>query len=156
MDTLYGSVTIRPAEAGEVRGLLEESTTLLASLYPPEANHLVSGEDLTGPDALLLGAFLGELPIGMVGIRLLTEEGYAEIKRLFVSDIHRGAGIATALMAEIENHAVEKNFTLIRLETGVNQPESVSLYSRLGYSRRTAFGRYVEDDYSIFMERELT
>ncbi len=156
MDTLYGPIAIREAQPHEVADLLEKSTDLLSTLYPSEANHLVSAEELSAPGSQLLGAFLGELAVGMVGLRTLPTEGYAEIKRLFVSDIHRGAGIATALMAELEAIAGDLGVSLIRLETGVNQPESLSLYSRLGYQRCGAFGSYLEDDYSVFMEKNLS
>lgn len=155
MDTLYGPIAIREAQPHEVADLLEQSTNLLATLYPAEANHLVSAEELSAPGSQLLGAFLGNLAVGMVGLRTLPDSGYAEIKRLFVSDVHRGAGIATALMAELETIASTLGVPVIRLETGVNQPESLSLYSRLGYDRRGAFGSYREDDYSVFMEKHL-
>ena len=155
MDTLYGPISIREAEPHEVADLLEKSTHLLAGLYPSEANHLVSAEELSAPGSQLLGAFLGEMAVGMVGLRTLPDEGYAEIKRLFVSEIHRGAGIATALMAELEAIAVDMGVGMMRLETGVNQPESLSLYSRLGYTRCDAFGSYRADDYSVFMEKSL-
>lgn len=156
MDTLYGPIAIREAAPHEVADLLEKSTALLATLYPSEANHLVSAEELSAPGSQLLGAFLGELAVGMVGLRTLPAEGYAEIKRLFVSDVHRGAGIATALMAELEAIAGDLGVPLIRLETGVNQPESLSLYSRLDYQHCEAFGSYLEDDYSVFMEKNLS
>jgi len=155
MDTLYGPIAIREALPHEVADLLERSTALLATLYPSEANHLVSAEELSAPGSQLLGAFLGELAVGMVGLRALPAEGYAEVKRLFVSDIHRGAGIATALMAELEAIAEDMGVALMRLETGVNQPESLSLYARLGYVRCNAFGSYRADDYSVFMEKSL-
>ena len=156
MDTLYGSVIIRTAQPDEVAGLMEQSSALLRSLYPAESNHLVSAEELSGTNAVLLGAFLGESSVGMIGLVDYREDGYAEVKRLFVSEVHRGAGIATALMAEVEALAIEWGLFLMRLETGVKQPESLSLYSRLGYVTREAFGRYLEDEHSVFMERTLT
>ena len=156
MDTLYGYVIIRPAQPDEVAGLMEQSTALLSSLYPVESNHLVSAAELTGDTAVLLGAFLGQAPVGMIGLVDYREDGYAEVKRLFVSEVHRGAGIATALMAEVEALAMGWGLSRVLLETGVKQPESLSLYSRLGYAQRAAFGRYLEDEHSVFMERTLT
>jgi putative acetyltransferase len=155
MDTLYGHVTIRAAQPGEVDSLLVQSTQLLTAMYPPENCHLVSAEALTGPGTVMLGAFLGESAVGIVGLVSHSDGAKGEIKRLFVSPAHRGAGIATALMDQVESTAQEWGLALIQLETGVRQPESISLYSRLGYTTRGPFGTYREDDYSIFMEKKL-
>jgi putative acetyltransferase len=155
MDTLYGHLTIRATQPGEVDFLLEQSTQLLTAMYPPESCHIVSAEALTGPGTVLLGAFLGENAVGIVGLVSHSDGAKGEIKRLFVSPAHRGAGIATALMDHVESAARGWGLTLIQLETGVRQPESLSLYSRLGYATRGPFGTYREDEYSIFMEKKL-
>jgi putative acetyltransferase len=155
MDTLYGHVTIRATEPGEADFLLEQSTQLLAAMYPPEACHLVSAEALTGPGTVLLGAFLGESAVGIIGLLSHSDGTKAEIKRLFVSPAHRGAGIATALMDQVESTAHEWGLTLLQLETGILQPESISLYARLGYATRGPYGTYREDDHSVFMEKKL-
>ena len=155
MDTLYGHLTIRATQPGEVDALLEQSTQLLTAMYPPEACHLVSAEVLTGPGTVLLGAFLGESAVGIVGLLSHSDGTKGEIKRLFVSPAYRGAGIATALMDHVESTAHDWGLTLIQLETGIRQPESISLYGRLGYATRGPFGAYHEDDYSIFMEKKL-
>lgn len=44
---------------------------------------------------------------------------------------------------------------MIRLETGVYQPEALALYGRAGYVERGPFGDYVADPLSVFMEKEL-
>ena len=43
----------------------------------------------------------------------------------------------------------------MRLETGIYQPEALGLYRSAGYVEREAFGDYVPDPLSVFMEKRL-
>ena len=43
----------------------------------------------------------------------------------------------------------------VRLETGIYQPEALGLYRSAGYVEREAFGDYVPDPLSVFMEKRL-
>jgi putative acetyltransferase len=45
--------------------------------------------------------------------------------------------------------------SVLRLETGIHQPEAIGLYERLGFERRAPFGDYREDPLSLFMEMPL-
>jgi putative acetyltransferase len=155
MDTLFGALTIRPALPEEVGHLIEASTALLDSFYPQEANHFVPATSLTGEHGMLLGAFLGDQAVGMVGLLRHLESNTGEIKRLFVDAGNRGAGIGTALMDTIEATALAWELSAIQLETGTGQPESISLYQRLGYEFIGPFARYVENTFSVFMEKKL-
>jgi putative acetyltransferase len=58
-------------------------------------------------------------------------------------------------MEQLEAHAAECGVNLIRLETGVKQPEAVRLYRKLGYVERGPFGHYRADPLSVFMEKTL-
>jgi len=44
---------------------------------------------------------------------------------------------------------------LMRLETGIHQPEALALYRRAGYAERAPFGEYVADPLSVYMEKTL-
>jgi GNAT superfamily N-acetyltransferase len=89
------------------------------------------------------GAFLvarsinDQTPVGGVGLRRIRE-GTAEVKRLWVLPEHRRAGIAAALMGEIEDVARRLGYATLRLETGSGQPEAVALYDRFGWLRTDA------------------
>ena len=56
-----------------------------------------------------------------------------EIKRMFVNPDYRGKGIASKILSELELWASELNYFQIILETGINQPEAISLYKNSGY-----------------------
>lgn len=148
------ALVIREAKSSEVNHLVEASTILMQSLYPEESIHLVDSDDLSEPGNLLLGAEDLDTLIGCVGY--VDKGDYAEVKRLFVSQEFRGQGVARVLMAELESRAFAAGYTVMRLETGIHQPESMRLYESLGYHIRTPFGGYIDDPLSVFMEKKLT
>lgn len=50
-----------------------------------------------------------------------------------------------------------QGITLMRLETGISQPEALALFEACGFTRCGPFGDYPADDpYSVFMERRLS
>ena len=147
------ALVIREAKSSEVNHLVEASTILMQSLYPEESIHLVDSDDLSEPGNLLLGAEDLDTLIGCVGY--VDKGDYAEVKRLFVSQEFRGQGVARVLMAELESRAFAAGYTVMRLETGIHQPESMRLYESLGYHIRTPFCGYIDDPLSVFMEKKL-
>jgi GNAT superfamily N-acetyltransferase len=74
-------------------------------------------------------------PIGGVGVRVRGER-VGEVKRLWVHPDRRGAGVARALMGQIEEVARQLGHASLRLETGSRQPEAAALYDSLGWVRR--------------------
>ena len=83
------------------------------------------------------------------------DSDYAEIKRVFVLDRFRGKGLSKQLMLYLESELKSRGVRLIRLETGVRQPEALGLYRKLGYVERDPFGAYRPDPLSVFMEKRL-
>lgn len=57
------------------------------------------------------------------------------IHRLCVDPRHKGRGIATQLVKFAENHALEKGYGSIRLDTFSQNRRSQELYERMGYIR---------------------
>lgn len=65
-----------------------------------------------------------------------------ELKRMFVLPDYRGKGYATTVLKELEIWAKELDFQQIILETGINQPEAISLYAKNGYIQIENYGQY--------------
>lgn len=80
----------------------------------------------------------------------------AEIKRMFVYPEFRGKGFSKIILQELEKIALEKNYKKIRLETGVLQPEAVSLYEKFNYKRIKCYGKFEGDPHSICFEKEIS
>lgn len=143
----------RPRQPAIVR-LLELSDAYVASLYPAESNHLV---DLSTLEKPTVSFFVARLHGEIVGCCALVDAGggAAEIKRMFVDPKARGMKIGKQLLSAIETKAGGLGLQTIRLETGIYQPEAIGLYRAAGYAERPAFGSYLPDPLSLFMEKRV-
>ncbi|GIF10835.1 GNAT family N-acetyltransferase [Actinoplanes teichomyceticus] len=101
------------------------------------------------------GARPGSAPaIGCGALRRLTDHS-AEIKRMYVAPGHRGSGVATAILRALEDAAVRRGWTTLRLETGSEQPEAIRFYRREGYREIPLYGVYRGSTISRCFERDL-
>ena len=82
-------------------------------------------------------------------------EGSAELKKLFLEDDARGAGAARALLAAADDEARALGCTNLVLQTGIRQPEAVSLYLATGWRPIAPFGPYVGDLHSLCFGKVL-
>jgi putative acetyltransferase len=146
------SVAAEPADQPEVHALLRQSDTYFASLYPAESNHLIDVAALAEPNVRFLVARRGGIAVGC-GALVLGADGEAELKRMFVAPEARGLKIGTLLLDALEAAAKTEAVRVIRLETGVRQPESLALYRRHGYTERGPFGSYEKDPLSAYFEK---
>lgn len=139
------------------RKLIALSDEYLAALYPPESNHLESIEALQRPNVRFMGIELAGELVACGAVKLMNNDGeYGEIKRVFVLPECRGRGYARSIMASLEGALRDHGILLARLETGISQPEALSLYRALGYLERGPFGSYRLDPWSVFMQKTLT
>jgi putative acetyltransferase len=79
----------------------------------------------------------------------------AEMKRMFTLPEHRGKGIATKVLTELETWAKEENYKTALLETGYLQKDAVYLYQKLGYKIIENFGQYQGVENSICMKKNI-
>jgi GNAT superfamily N-acetyltransferase len=87
--------------------------------------------------------YLDGVPVACGGWRINDElEGAAEIKRMYVVDSVRGKGYSRLVLANLEETAREAGLRRMVLETGLRQPEAISLYTTSGYVRIDNFGVY--------------
>jgi putative acetyltransferase len=137
-----------------VAALVHELDRYMGGLYPAESNHLLDLDTLAGSDVRFFAARAGEDAVGCGAIML--KEGYAEVKRIYVSPKARGLGLGRLILERIERETRALGYALMRIETGTLQPEALALFSRMGFSRCGPFGDYPTDDpYSVFMEKRL-
>lgn len=102
----------------------------------------------------VLVAYQNEIPVGCGAIRELAADTM-EVKRMFVIPELRGKGIASAILAELENWAKEMAFTICVLETGKRQPEAIRLYQQNGYTITENYGQYIGMENSVCFRKEL-
>jgi putative acetyltransferase len=89
------------------------------------------------------------------GALVPMEENVAEIKRMFVLPDERRHGIAKRVLEELERFANEFDYSAIRLETGVKQPESIALYGKDGFYRIPNFPPFVNDATAVCFEKRI-
>lgn len=137
-----------------VTALLQKSDAYMASLYPAESNHLLDSQRLAASDIRFFVARWNGTVVGCAAL-MIGDAGQGELKRMYVDDAARGKGIGRALLAHIETTARAQSLHVLRLETGGEQPEALSLYRAAGFKDRGPFGDYLPDPLSLFMEKQL-
>ncbi|MDH4051847.1 MAG: GNAT family N-acetyltransferase [Rubrivivax sp.] len=150
-------VQIRPGRPDhpDVSALLAELDRYLASLYAPEANHILDLEALKSPEVDFLVAACGAQTVGCGATRRAAGADWGEVKRMFVLPAHRGRHVASRLLATLEQRLAASGASWARLETGRDQPEALRLYERSGYRRCGAFGGYPDNGLSVFLDKRI-
>jgi putative acetyltransferase len=146
------AIAEEPADQTEVHALLRQSDMYFASLYPAESNHLVGITALTEPNVRFVVARRAGVAVGC-GALVLGANGEAELKRMFVIPEARGLKLGSRILDTLETTAKTEGVRVLRLETGVRQPEALALYRRHGYTERGPFATYRPDPLSTFFEK---
>jgi putative acetyltransferase len=145
----------------QVVALLDALDAYLATLYPPEANHILGVQALLAPEVSFFAAWHGETVVGTGAARRMPggddtdRQAYGEIKRMMVTPAQRGFGLAGRLLSVLEQSLRDDGIRLARLETGRDQTAAVRLYERCGYRQRGPFGGYPDNGLSLFLEKSL-
>ncbi len=100
----------------------------------------------------IIVAYHKNVPVGCGAINHFDTE-HMELKRMFTHADSRGKGIASRILKELESWTAELGYAYCLLETGVNQPEAISLYKKKGYERIPNYGQY-EDVLTSFCFRK--
>ncbi len=103
-------------------------------------------------------AWLEGAPVACATLRAARDgypAGSAELKKVWVDEAARGSGAARALLAAVEEDARTRGLTSVVLQTGIRQPEAVSLYLSAGYRPVVPFFPYAGDFLSLWMAKEV-
>ena len=106
----------------------------------------------TAPRGLFLLALSDGTPVACGGLQDLGER-VAEVKRMWVDDEWRGAGLGSRLLRRLEDEAARRGHDVVRLDTNRALGEAVALYGRAGYRE---IDRYNDNPYAeAFFEKRL-
>ena len=112
------------------------------------------GKYLPRTGALLMARNTTGEAIGSVALRKLDDEGYCEIKRLYVDPKGRGLGVGKALAAAIVDEAKHLGYRAIRLDTLPSMNAAQGLYKDLGFvETESYYDTPIED--TLFLELQL-
>jgi DNA-binding MarR family transcriptional regulator/GNAT superfamily N-acetyltransferase len=105
---------------------------------------------------ILAGGSLGGGPLtdGPLADGPLTDgQRVGELKRMWVHDDWRGAGLGSRLLRHLEDHARALGHGAVRLDTNAALAEAISMYQRAGYR---AIARYNDNPWAThFFEKRL-
>ena len=113
------------------------------------------------PNGAFFVGYLDERPVATGAWRRRHDvvvdglEESAEIKRMYVALSARRRGLARAMLAHLETTAREAGAEVMVLETGLAQPEAISLYESSGYLPIPDFGFYKDAPLSRCFARRL-
>lgn len=135
-------VTVMDPRRPEARHCLQAYVAELAHRFDggfdPGRSIPAADEDLTPPAGLFLVATLHGDPVGCAALKLHAD-GWAEVKRMWVSPTVRGLGLGRRLIAELEAQADAHGIRTLRLETNRALTEAIGLYRAAGYREVDAF-----------------
>jgi putative acetyltransferase len=152
--TLAISVSLGTLDDPQVLQMLGDSDAYYAGLYPAESNHLLEVSSLRAENVSFFVARDQGKACGFGA--LVATPMYGEVKRMYVDPASRGLGIGQVLLDRIEQQAGTLGLGMLRLETGVRQPEAIALYRKNGFGEIGPFGDYQPDPLSLFLEKRLT
>ena len=115
--------------------LVSDYVAEIKAMYPewtPDVPPRMNAHDVEPPGGRWLIAYRDGTAVGCAGLKRLDERT-AEIKRIYVKPEARGAGVARALIARLEQVARHAGYKTIRLDTGAKQHASVALFRATGY-----------------------
>lgn len=133
-------VGLAAAPTNEIRTLIAALNAELAQNYLPVELHGLSLAGIFQPHIRFFVARRNGQAVGCGGIALF--DGFAEVKRMFVTPQARGQRVARAILARLETEALAAGLSTVRLETGDKQDAAMRLYEAAGFFRCGAFGAY--------------
>ena len=148
------SIKLERPRQPEVLALLAQSDAFMARLYTAESLYMLDVASLEAPH---LSFFVARDDGAAVGCAawVSDSEDEAELKRMYVRPEARGLKVGRRLLEIVEAHARAAGVRILRLETGIRQPEALSLYRSAGFTERGPYGAYANDVVSVFMEKQL-
>ena len=135
-----------------LRAAAEETRALYPELHAADAPWPVNS--LTPARGIYLIAYDDSLAVGMGALRPLDKRT-AEVRRMYVLPSHRRHGVARLIVTELERHAVDAGYRVLRLETGFRQHAALRLYDACGFKRIDAFAPYTDDPTSVCFEKSI-
>jgi DNA-binding MarR family transcriptional regulator/predicted GNAT family N-acyltransferase len=107
---------------------------------------------LVPPTGVFVVAASDGEPVACGGLHTIAPR-VGELKRMWVHDDWRGAGLGTRLLRHLEDQARALGHTLVRLDTNKALTEAIAMYDRAGYRR---IDRYNDNPWAThFFEKPL-
>lgn len=133
--------------------LIAELDAHLWEQYSEDREAYAAGNILPA-DTTLVVAYLEGEAVGC-GAFKPQDAQRVEIKRMYTRAAARGSGVATAIVARLEQMAREAGYAVAVLETGIRQQAAIRLYTYLGYAPCGCWGIYIDKPLSRCYEKRI-
>lgn len=100
--------------------------------FDPGLTVSANPDELIPPLGWFLIARLDGVPVGCGALKI-KNDGYGEIKRMWVAQSARGLGVGQRLLEALEAHAATAGVDTLQLDTNRDLTEAQALYLRNGY-----------------------
>lgn len=124
----------------DAHALIEELEAELSQGYEAHQRHGLSVAQVFQPHIAFFIARANGEAVGCGGVAF--DDGFAEVKRMYVRRSARGTGVAQAIVARLEQEARAKGYRRLMLETGDTLIPAMRLYEGAGFHACDAFGNY--------------
>lgn len=142
MKTIQVTIRQESPVSPDARALITELADYLDPLYPKWNQFGLMPEELAREQVAFFVTRVDGVPAGCGGLKLY--EGFGELKRMYVRPRFRGIGLGKRMLDHLEAYALRQGMIVLRLETGIYQPEAIGLYERMGYRPIPPFPPYTE------------
>ena len=149
-------IRIDDLRGAEILKLLQEHLRGMALHSPPESIHALDVDALRRPGITFWTAWQDEALLGCGALKELDAD-HAEVKSMRTSAAHLRKGVASTLLAHICEHARQRGYRRLSLETGSMAAFEPArrMYAGFGFEYCAPFADYGEDPNSVFMTRSL-
>ncbi len=120
-----------PPASDLLEAMIIDLTPLYGRIDIPEAPS-AGPADFSPPGGSFLVGLEDGKPICCGGVKRLPD-GACEIKRMYVVPEARGRGVAKELLVALEDEAGALGYSVVRLDTGPQQPHAERMYRQAGY-----------------------
>lgn len=134
------TITQERPDSPDAVTLITELSDYLDPLYPKWNQFGLSSDQLIKESVAFFITRADGVPAGSGGVKFY--EDFGELKRMYVRPQFRGRGLGKLMLKHLEEFARQQGTTVLRLETGIYQPEAMGLYERMGYRPRPSFAPY--------------
>jgi GNAT superfamily N-acetyltransferase len=148
------TMVVVPADSPDARDLQGRQIAEMAQRYGGSGPAPLRGVEFEPPEGCFVVAVSDGAAVACGGFRLLSP-GVAEIKRMYVDPAARRHGIGARVLAFLEERARATGYGETWLETGIEQPDAISLYVSAGYLPRAPYGEFKDDPRSLCYFRDL-
>jgi GNAT superfamily N-acetyltransferase len=148
------TMVVVSVESPDARDLQSRQIAEMARRYGGSGPAPLRGVEFEPPEGCFVVGITDGAAVACGGFRLLSP-GVAEIKRMYVDPAARRRGIGARVLAFLEERARATGYDETWLETGIEQPDAISLYVSAGYLPRAPYGEFKDDPRSRCYFRDL-